>query len=257
MHVSIPATVVALLSLTSASHLPHPQHIFNNVSPEEQKTYTIPTVRESAVLARRILRLENIGTLSTVFPSQKFTHENRPEDVSGVPIGLMDYFGDCERGDKAGNPTILAINIATSFKNVASGSNITLSLRWHNPSPHVFSVAADPRFSLIGYLEDIPASDLVTKEQNVPECFVATHFDAGWWLPGNKVHQSKWVRLVVKQVYWIGGFGDRAYIGWIPVEDWNSVTEDEINNVKLPGEKACTRSRSSWKSWLGFGNQEL
>merc|ERR1719355_79959 len=42
-----------------------------------------------------------------------------------MPIGLMDYLADCE---PTGNPTILAINIATSFKNVAAGSNISLSL---------------------------------------------------------------------------------------------------------------------------------
>lgn len=81
MHLSIPATLVALLSLTSASHLPHPQHIFNNVAPEEQTTYRIPTARESAVLARRILRLEKLGTLSTVFPSGSPSLENRPDDV--------------------------------------------------------------------------------------------------------------------------------------------------------------------------------
>ena len=162
----------------------------------------------------------------------------------------MDYFADCERGANAGNPTILAITIATSFKNVAAGSNITLSLRWHNPSPHVFSVAGDPRFSLIGYLEDIPAEELETEYQNVSECFVGKHLDAGWWLPGSKVHESKWVRLVVKEVYWIGGFGDRAYIGWIPTEDWYSVTEKEIEDAKLPGESACTRK--GWKSWFGI-----
>lgn len=257
MHLFIPATFVALLSATAASNVPHPQHIFSNAAPKEA-TYRIPTVHESAIQARRILRLEKIGTLSTVFPSNSaHANENRPHDVSGIPIGLMDYFGDCERTDNAGNPTILAITIATSFKNVASGSNITLSLRWHNPSPHVISVAGDPRFSLIGYLEDIPNSELLTKDQNVPACFVKTHADAAWWLPGNRIHSSKWVRLVVQEVYWIGGFGDRAYIGWIPLEEWKSVTEEEIEAVKLPGEKsACTRKKG-WKSWLGFGSQEL
>jgi len=44
------------------------------------------------------------------------------------------------------------------------------------------------------------------------------------------------VRLVVREVYWVGGFGDRAFIGWIPVEQWRGVTREEMDRVRLPGE---------------------
>jgi Pyridoxamine 5'-phosphate oxidase len=56
-------------------------------------------------------------------------------------------------------------------------------------------------------------------------------------MPGNRIHQSRWVRLVVREVYWFGGFGDRAYIGWIPRSTWQNVTEEEIEDCKLPGEQ--------------------
>jgi hypothetical protein len=146
----------------------------------------------------------------------------------------QDYFGDCE--PKSGNPTILAITIATSFKNVDAGSNITLSLRWHPHDNSIWrSAAALPRFSLVGRLEDISPDAI--EAAGITACYVKYHKDAAWWLPGNRIHTSKWVRLVVEEIYWIGGFGDRAYIGWIPLEEWQSVTEEEIEAIRLPGEK--------------------
>ncbi|KAF2199666.1 hypothetical protein GQ43DRAFT_442300 [Delitschia confertaspora ATCC 74209] len=242
--------LLALLATSSASSVPQPQHIFSNPSSSQDASYRIPTIHESAVQARRILRLSGIGTLSTIFPSSKSAEdsphslENRPSTVAGTPIGLMDYYADCE---PHGNPTVLAITIATSFKNVASGSNITLSLRWQPPDAHskFYSAAALPRFSLIGHLEDITDPH---ETPDLVQCFVRKHPDAAAWLPGNPIHTSKWVRLVVEEVYWIGGFGDRAYIGWVPVEEWRDVTSEEIEGVRLPGEQS-----SGWRGWLGLG----
>lgn len=239
------STLLSLISLISASNVPSPQHLYSNPDANHDASYAIPSIHESAVQARRILRLESIGTLSTVFPSTHAT-EYRPSDVGGVPIGLMDYFGDCE--PDTGNPTILAITIATSFKNVDAGSNITLSLRWHPQDNQWRSPASLPRFSLVGRLEDIDV-DTVEKA-GITACYVGYHKDAAWWLPGNRIHQSKWVRLVVEEVYWIGGFGDRAYIGWIPVEEWQGVTPEEIESVRLPGEK--TGRWGSLKAWFGL-----
>jgi hypothetical protein len=173
----------------------------------------------------------------------------------------MDYIADCE---STGNPTILAISIATSFKNVVAGSNISLSLQWTPPYPPKerisswkdkeavpYSAANLPRFSLLGYLESIGEDEVEAK--GLGECFTNVHPDAKYWLPGNRIHHSEWVRLVVQEVYWIGGFGDRAYIGWIPVEEWRNVTKEEWEGIRLPGEK------KGWKEWAveRFGQWEL
>jgi hypothetical protein len=243
------------LAAASSCHTPRP-HLFSNPPADTPEAQRIPTVHESAVQARRILSLTPLGTLSTVFPrTASVDHdapdggdaavlERRPGSVSGAPIGLMDYFADCE--PDTGNPTILAINIATSFKNVDAGSNITLSMHWTPPDSHKkrYSAAALPRFSLVGYLEDIEPG--VVESARLAKCFTETHFDAKWWLPGNPIHDSRWVRLVVKEVYWIGGFGDRAYIGWIPKEEWSSVTREEIDQIRLPGEQ----SRGWFSGWF-------
>lgn len=67
---------------------------------------SVPTVKEAAVQARQLLRSESIATLSTVFP------KGEPHGLDGQPIGLMDYYADCSEN---GNPTLLAVGIATSY----------------------------------------------------------------------------------------------------------------------------------------------
>jgi hypothetical protein len=238
--------------------------------------YRVPTSYESAVLGRRILALTPLGTVSTVFPSDSSpaARENRPAGLAGMPHGLMEYIADCDSSE-SGNPTILAISVETSFKNAAAGSNVSVSVQWtppHPPAkriqaerqrswrrgwwetlvgdkeevegeiadPSTYSAANLPRFSLLGYVERIDGGD---ESKGLAKCFVQTHPDAKFWLPGNRIHESHFVRLVVTEVYWIGGFGDRAYIGWIPVEEWNKVTRTEWEAVSLPGEK------KGWKEW--------
>lgn len=233
---------------------PPPQHILSN--PSNRLAYSIPTVHESAVLARRILNLSSIGTLSSVFPPSTprpspqhgILHTLDAENISAVPagldlssapIGLMDYYATCH--PQPYSPTILAISIATTFRNAYQGSNISMSLRWQPPADappsndiYMYSPANMPRFSLIGFIEPIPDDELVSG--SVKQCFLDRHPDAEAWLPGNEIHESWWGRLVVQGVYWIGGFGDRAYIGWIPAEEWQFVEEKEIRDARLVGE---------------------
>ena len=241
------------LFLTSSVLSFAPQYIFAN---HEHKTLHIPTIHESAVQARRILNISDIGTISTVFPhssnSDISISENRPADVQGAPIGLTEYYASC--GLEPFNPTILGITITTEVKNARAGSNVTLSLRYHPPADHPPSndpyeyVAANlPRFSLVGYLENL--SDEEVEAHNIAACFVRQHPDAALWTPGNDIHESFWARLVVQEVYWFGGFGDRARIGWLPVEEWRSVTEKEVDNTRLVGEQGYTEDQYlAWKS---------
>lgn len=262
----------SLLGVASARSFlrDEPQHVFSN-PPVDEQFYKIPTVHESAVMARRILHLASEGTLVTTFPekdSKSNTAEDQdvealwglPSGVEGSPIGLMEYIGDCEND---GNPTILAIDIATPFRNYKAGSNISLSVRWWPTQTHTYSFfanggadaadiptphtpAALPRFSLHGRLEEVDLKDF--RNARIPLCFVRKHPDSVLWQPGNDVHSSKYVRFVVEEVFWFGGFGDRARIGWLPVEEWRNVTSEEIEQLRLPGEKKQTSVW--WKEWL-------
>ncbi|KAI0017915.1 pyridoxamine 5'-phosphate oxidase-domain-containing protein [Xylariomycetidae sp. FL0641] len=252
-----------------------PQYILSN-PPASDSDYRIPTAYESAVMGRRILGLTPLGTVATVFPGASdrlAAEENRPDGLGGVPVGLMEYVADCE---DTGNPTFLAIQIATTFKNIRAGSNVSLAQQWTPPYPPKkrikslsfldrllgcgnsadddepkdtvpYSAANLPRYSLFGYTEKIESMS----SKDLAECFVKKHPDAKYWLPGNQIHESEFVRMVVTHIYWVGGFGDRAYIGWIPVEDWRNVTKKESEDLRLPGEK------KGWKEWSAWNIDDL
>ena len=240
------------------------------INPSNIHSKAFPSVRTSAILARRLLRLSRFGTLSTVFPNHPSAWPPRPSHLSGLPIGLPEYVADCERQGRlpsspGGNPTLLAFDIATNFRNAAAGSNVSLTLQWVKPNEgrlpllleqdHVYnkkaleeemdnnhySQAAMPRIALLGHIEIIH-SDNPTDNSTIEEfknCFVSTHPDAAPWVPDvqGKIHDSHWARLVVEQAYWVGGFGNVAYIGWIPMDIWRSISETDIEQAKLPGER--------------------
>lgn len=251
-------SIAALAASTTARSVVH-QSVDQ---PAHNADLRIPTVHESVVMARRIMHLSSIGTLVTTFPEESqhsteddslggaMTRENRPPEMAGSPIGLMEYYADCE--PKTGNPTLLAVNIATPYKNYAAGSNISLHIRWwptqkntylpslefeaedeeEIPTPH--TPAALPRFSLHGHLEIIGNEEIVW--DLIPACFLKQHPDSIVWQPGNDIHTSRYMRFVVEHVYWFGGFGDRARIGWLPIDEWRNVTMEEIAAMRLPGE---------------------
>ncbi|KAK2744135.1 hypothetical protein FQN57_004395 [Myotisia sp. PD_48] len=213
------------------------------------------------LLARRLLAYSTTGVLSTVFPEN-----SRDNALAGVPIGLPDYIADCsaDGGVAAdlvgnGNPLILALNIGTTFRNTNSGSNISLSVDWWSRRHHSTrraltgdmdrdldnSLAALPRLSLSGHLEEIPAASLSDADRKALEkCFLKAHPDAVYWLPAHdgSAHRGYWARLVVDKALWIGGFGDRARIGWLDIDVWKTLTKTGEDgkkgwgDVKLPGE---------------------
>ncbi|CVK90994.1 uncharacterized protein FMAN_09152 [Fusarium mangiferae] len=268
--------VIGGFAATAQAFTPMSNIFGDNDNADTNAPHKIPTVHESVVMARRILALTKLATLSTVFPSGRSNKELESDGsgLEGVPIGMMDYVADCE---DEGNPTILEIKIATTFRNVRAGSNLTLSMNWVPPYPPAkrisllsrlsayipflsshdynsrleeslsvpdtvpYSAANLPRFALFGYLEPIETTPVSALK--LAACFTRKHQDAKYWLPGNVIHESAWVRLVVTKIYWVGGFGDRARIGWLPVDEWKSVTRDEWESIKLPGEER------GWSEW--------
>lgn len=68
-----------------------------------------------------------------------------------------------------------------------------------------------------------PWNSTSDSEDQFRECFLARHPDARSWLPGQQgFHGSRWWQFNVEEIYMIGGFGDRAFIGYIPVEEYHS-----------------------------------
>lgn len=237
------ATVSQLLLALTATVLAAPAPVEPSkpqipLSPAEHTSQRIPTRYESTVLGRRLLALSGTGVLSTKFPHE-IDSPYVPASVHDTSIGLPDYIASCE--EPTGNPTLLALYVSTSTRNALAGSNVSLALSWwdeyvklthHEP----WSSANLPRLSMIGYLEEIPLEEAESK--GIVDCFVHTHADSRFWLPGDESspHAGAWMRVVVQEVYWIGGFGDQAYIGWFDPKDWHGVSVEEWKAARLPGE---------------------
>lgn len=246
------ALVLSTLIWNVSCRVSRAQYALMNSDQPTNYRHRIPTVHESAVQARRILKLSSIATLSTVYPStnhsQDSTLEQRPDDVGGMAVGLMEYYATCDPSPE--NPIILALSISTTIKNAWGGSNVTLSLRYQPPTTHppsrdvyTYSPANLPRFSLIGHIQRLPEHEV--NDRGIKLCFLKRHPDADAWTPGNQIHESWWGTLVVERIYWIGGFGDRAYIGWIPKEIYQTVTQAEVEHARLVGEEGWTENEIS------------
>lgn len=220
---------------------------------ENAGTSNFPSWFTTTLLARRLLSLSSTGVFSTVFPDTKVS------TLSGSPIGLIDYLADCDDkfpdydpSDGEGNPTILGLRIGTTYRNIAAGSNLSISIDWWGRDSSSRSPASLPRLTLQGYLEELPTPPSPPSSYSELEsCFLAVHPDAKWWLPDrdSAVHDGFWARMVVQEGYWIGGFGDVARIGWLNMTEWKGVREhgsvDGVGDgsgrgwgdVRLPGEK--------------------
>jgi hypothetical protein len=85
------------------------------------------------------------------------------------------------------------------------------------------------------------------EDGKIQACFLRAHPDSILWQPGNDIHESHYVQLVTEHLYWFGGFGDRARIGWLPIETFKDLSMEEVMKTKLPGEK---KAKSWWKQWL-------
>ncbi|EEQ34206.1 hypothetical protein McanMca71_004996 [Microsporum canis] len=216
-----------------------------------------PDWATSHLLARRLLAVSSTAVLSTGFPKGYKDHT-----LEGVPIGLPDYIADCSAHDNnvaltkilgRGNPLLLALDIGTTFKNVKAGSNISLSIDWWHHS-HVPGKGKDPldgvpaslpRLSLLGHLEEIPLTSLSDEDQQaIEQCFLTSHPDSKYWLPGSpdSPHSGYWARFIVEKGFWVGGFGDRARIGWLDMDIWKAIKENSNDgkkgwaDIRLPGE---------------------
>lgn len=224
----------------------------DNDSQDHESALSMPDWPTTHLLARRLLAQTTTGTLSTVYAQQ-----HRDPALIGVPIGLPDYFADCANEDHPalldllgpGNPLILALHLGTTFRNTKAGSNVSLSIDWWDKSADDGSLdnspAALPRLSLLGWLEPLPTPLPEYTKKLMESCFLKAHPEAKFWLPGHPdaAHTGYWARLVVEKALWVGGYGDRAKIGWLNPRIWKTIMkygDDEEkgwNDVRLPGEK--------------------
>ena len=212
-----------------------------SAAPIHHSGFKVPSVEEAAAEVRTLVNRESLANLATIDATKD----------SNVPVSFMEYYADC---DDDGTLTLLSLNIGTSYRNIANGSPASLSIRVgdhamnervdpHYPGGIVDSPAGSPRVSLSGTFVDV--DDDIETHERLTKCFIKRHPDAKWWLPGNHIHTSRWTQFKVDGVYFLGGFGDRAYIGDIPVELYRDA-KPSMEAFTMNGKKGCSGSKKSF-----------
>lgn len=213
----------------------------------------VPTKKEAALNARQLVHSNKFATISTTYPNSP--DRRTPTGFEGSPIGLVDYYADC---DDNGDPTVIYMPIGTAFHNAELGSNVSFSV--FDPETLKAPVPADhPRFALLGKFVDVDAPFGSEEDLRLRECFRKYHPDA-LWTPGNPVHGrgKRWARLEVKAAYFVGGFGNHAYIGQLDVEDYHGFSRAEVyaeaaghEEEEKKEEKPESDKDKRWKDWFG------
>ncbi|GMG19891.1 unnamed protein product [Ambrosiozyma monospora] len=185
----------------------------------ESKSGSYHDVKTAARVARTLVHRESLTNLNTI------------DFNSGYPVSFVEYYADC---DNDGKPIMLVVDMSSSNRNIEQGSKASLSINVGNHQikdkvdPHyiggiVGSTAGSPRVNFKGKFVDYEGSQTL-----VGACFAKRHRDSVVWYPNNPIHSSHWSKFEIEEVYFVGGFGDRAYIGILPVDEYlNAKTFDE------------------------------
>lgn len=84
----------------------------------------------------------------------------------------------------------------------------------------------------------------LAEASGVRDCYLERHRDAEWWLPDDPdaPHTAYWARFDPHSVYFVGGFGDKHYIGAIPLHLYQQLPSSEIEQSL--GERLMLQSPS-------------
>ncbi|KAI0743561.1 pyridoxamine 5'-phosphate oxidase-domain-containing protein [Daedaleopsis nitida] len=158
--------------------------------------------------------------MATVYPADHAT-------LAGAPFSLQEYYASCHAN---GSLTLLFLPISRHSQNVllSPGHSASISVWSDNPA------ANRPRVSLIGNVTLFPEVSHTPERDSIQECYLAQHPDARWWLPGpREPHTVYWARFDPHSIYYVGGFGNEHFIGYIPLEMYQSALDADHGDVAI------------------------
>ncbi|CAL1707611.1 unnamed protein product [Somion occarium] len=182
------------------------------------------TVEDAAKLTRKLVdhATEAVGIMATVYPADHPT-------LAGQPFSLQEYYASCHSN---GSLTLLFLPISRHSQNIIHSPTHSASISIGSEHP----TASRPRVSLIGNVTVFNKLDETPNRGEIESCYIAKHPDAKWWLPGpREPHVAYWARFDPHTIYFVGGFGDRHYIGYVPLELYQSATpaQDTVIDVHV------------------------
>ncbi|RPA82167.1 hypothetical protein BJ508DRAFT_414234 [Ascobolus immersus RN42] len=183
---------------------------------------TLPTIRESALTARKILFASNTAHFATVYPSDP-NARGVPAGAHGKPTVWPHLIADCSED---GTPSVIVFPIAATWRNAkADNGSIAVSVEAEDWT------VEKGRVALLGKVVEYDFQS-EAEEDEIRECFVAKNPDAKWWLPKkgkNGVHSSRFGKVEVESVQWVGGFGGVARIGELPLDVYKGIERKEVD----------------------------
>jgi len=224
-------TLALVCLLSAAAHIPASSTSTSSTGPSEQLALLFPnnlTVatspnthnihltlleshRQAAIHARELIhyRSEGIGTLISSYA------DDEPDDsLRSLPIGLQEYFAPYPDGDLV----LLVLPISPIYRNILGDSRrgVTLAIQDELGTIQrkgMMWSANRRRLSVMGRLSVLLSE---REQREAQKLYEEMHPDSRMWDGPDGPHGSFWARLVVEKVFYFGGFGDRAAIGWIP-----------------------------------------
>lgn len=190
----------------------------NHIYVDFTKTNGIPDTafgeEESGKLSRQLVANAYYATLSTIQ-----TEAAGASNVYNFPYGSVADTSDEE--PSTGRPLMLLSELERNVMNIAS--NPKVSLHYMSPPsnmeelkhPEHYDVMTKPRTTLLGHLEVVPDDEL----DHAKETYLKKHPNSKAWI---NFSDFAMYRMVVEDVYAVGGFGNDHYIGWISSEQYLS-----------------------------------
>lgn len=156
--------------------------------------------------AQKLLRMEKHGILSTFY---------KEEGKKPYPYGsLMPY-----ALDKSGRPIFLISDLALHTQNVDVTSEASLIVSKPDKNGSIFNGS---RVTLLGEVKKVPDSD----NKYVRDIYLKVHEEAKDWVDFG---DFSFYRMEVKDVYFIGGFGE---IDWLDSKEIKNSTSEHQAPIK-------------------------
>ncbi|KAA1470385.1 hypothetical protein DENSPDRAFT_879669 [Dentipellis sp. KUC8613] len=176
------------------------------------------TVKDAARISRQLIAGKTIGTMATIYPAEHAS-------LAGEPYSMQEYYANCHSN---GSLTLILLPISRHSQNILKSSTHAASLSvWTDPPR-----ASRARVSLMGNVTVLDHTDPAGTAMR--ECYLKQHPDARWWIPGDDdgAHLAYWARFDPHTVYFVGGFGDSHYIGYVPKQLYQSaIPTEQVDNL--------------------------
>ncbi|GAA5986650.1 hypothetical protein JCM10908_003840 [Rhodotorula pacifica] len=166
---------------------------------------------EAAIHVRELVayRAYNTGVLMSQFP------DDADVPTPGLSFGLQEYYAPYPESN--GDLLMLAMPIAAIYRNALPPNppNLTITINDMYGFGDGNLAAGRMRVALFGTIERVEGEKEIDK---CKQAYLEAHPDARGWVPPGGPHAAFYARFRVQKVYAFNGFGDVAFIGWVPLE---------------------------------------